>query len=78
MGQYFYFSHEICGKNTKGIPSNGDLEWFPKLNMFDNDVIKKIFEEVIQINGWPPGKVSAQGDEDDYIVYTGDKTLIIY
>lgn len=78
MGQYFYFFHETKGENKKNLSFQEGHTWVAKLLNYDEECIKKFFEEVISLNNWPPGDIEARGDDGDLIIYTKDKNLITW
>lgn len=76
MGQYFYFKHQYGSINKKPLPWNFGLPWMKSLEKLEEQEQIKIFQKLIEINGWTKGDIFAIGDYGYTIIYDSEsKTL---
>jgi hypothetical protein len=76
MGQYFYFRDDTGMISKKSLRWNFGLSWIKSFERMDESEQIKIFKEVMELNGWKKGKISAVGDYGDIIIYDSESQTI--
>lgn len=76
MGQYYYFQHENGTINKKPLQWNFGLPWIKSLEKLDEMEQIKIFKDIMLMNNWKNGNVSAVGDYGYTIIYDSESNTI--
>jgi hypothetical protein len=76
MGQYFYFKHQNGSINKKPLPWNFGLPWLKSFDRLQESEQIKIFKEIINLNNWENGEVSAVGDYGFTLIYNPELNTI--